>query len=186
MNVEKAGPAPECSWTELDANRTAFSDTPTGDARIIFSNNNIASWSFRGTEAHDVPPTCPTITLVRIANDTTISTYDRRIILHEFGHLLGLLDEIQNPNAKIPWRPEIRADFAINYIYISQVEKCPAPLNRPLTYQEHLPHYRLFDPTSIMMALVGKEYVTEDVSYGGASDLSANDKEFVAQLYPKL
>jgi serralysin len=163
-----------------------FSDTPTGDARIIFSNNNIASWSFRGTEAHDVPPTCPTMTLVQIANDMTISTYDRSMILHEFGHLLGLLDEIQNPNAKIPWRPEIRADSAINYVYVSQVEKCPAPLNRPVTYQEALAHYRAFDPTSIMMALVGKEYLTEDVSYGGASDLSTSDKNFVAQLYPKL
>lgn len=68
-----------------------FSVAPIGDARIIFSNYNIASWSFRGTEAHDVPPTCPTITPVGIADDTNISTYDRGMILHEFGHLLGLL-----------------------------------------------------------------------------------------------
>jgi TIR domain len=120
----------------------AFSETPTGDARIIFSNNNIASWLFRGTEAHDVPPTCPTMTLVGIANDTIISTYDRGVILHEFGRLLGLLDEIQNPNAKIPWRPEIRANSAMTYVYISQIEKCPAPLSRPVTYQESLSHYR--------------------------------------------
>jgi serralysin len=171
-------------WSHYADLSFTFSDTPTGDARIIFSNNNIASWSFRGTEAHNVPPACPTMTLVGIANDTTISPYDRGVILHEFGHLLGLLDEIQNPNAKIPWRPEIRANSAI-YVYISQVEKCPAPLNRPVTYQESLPHYRPFDPTSIMMALVGKEYLTEDVSYGGASELSSSDKEFVAQLYPK-
>jgi hypothetical protein len=161
-----------------------FSDTPTGDARILFSNNNIASWSFRGTEAHDVPPTCPTMTLVQIAIDATISEDDRRTILHEFGHLLGMLDEIQNPNANIPWRPEIRAN-PVAYVYTSQVEKCPAPLNRPVTYQESLPHYRPFDPTSIMMALIGNEYLTGKVSYGGARELSTSDKAFVAQLYPK-
>jgi serralysin len=128
------------------------------------------------------------MTLVRIANDTIVSAYDRRTILHEFGHLLGLLDEIQNPNANIPWRPEVQANppLYIYISYISQVKKCPAPLNRPITYQDSLPHYRPFDPTSIMMILIGKGYLTEDVSYGGASGLSTHDKEFVAQLYPKL
>jgi hypothetical protein len=169
------------------ANMTyTFSEKPIGDVRIFFSANKMASWSFRGTEAHDVPPTCPTMTLVGIANDSTISTYDRAVILHEFGHVLGLLDEIQNPNAKIPWRPEIRANAQATYVYISQVEECPAPLNRHVTFQESLAHYHPFDPTSIMMALIPKEYLTEDVSYGGASELSANDKEFVARLYPKL
>jgi hypothetical protein len=162
-----------------------FSDTPTADARIVFSDNNIASWSFRGTEAHEVPPTCPTMTLVRIANDTIISAYDRALILHEVGHLLGLLDEIQNPNANIPWRQEIRANPA-PYVYISEVQECPAPLNRPVTYQESLAHYRSFDPKSIMMAPLPKEYLTKEISYGGAGELSASDKEFVAQLYPKL
>jgi hypothetical protein len=45
-----------------------FSDTPTGDARIIFSDNNIASWSFRGTEARDVPPVPDTIRAI-VLND---------------------------------------------------------------------------------------------------------------------
>ena len=150
-----------------------------------FQYSRIANFPFRGTEAHHVPPTCPTMTLVRIANDTTISPDHRRMILHEFGHLLGLLDEIQNPNAKIPLRPGIRAGAGITYAYVSQIYKCPAPLNRPITYQESLPQYRPFDPTSIMMVPIGKEYLTEDVSYGGASGLSTNDKEFVAHLYPK-
>jgi hypothetical protein len=159
-----------------------FSDMQSGDARIIFSDAKIASWSFRGTEAHDVPAACPTMMLVRIANDTIISTRDRRMILHEFGHLLGLLDEIQDPNAKLPGRPGIQVFHA----YISEVEKCRAPLNRPITYQERLPHYHRFDPTSIMMVPLDKEYLTESVSYGGATELSTIDKEFVAQSYPKL
>ena len=163
-----------------------FSDLPAADARIIFSVSNIAAWSFRGTEAHTIPPNCPTMMLVGIEDNPTISDYDRRAILHEFGHLLGLLDEIQNPNGKIPWSPAVRADASITYNYISRVEKCPAPLNRPVTYQDPLPNYRAFDPVSIMMVDLPQVYLTEkDISFGG-SDLSASDKDFVMRLYPKL
>jgi hypothetical protein len=36
------------------------------------------------------------------------------------------------------------------------------------------------------MVPIPKGYLTKDISYGGAGELSTSDKEFVAQLYPKL
>ncbi len=110
--------------------------------------------------------------------------YDRAAILHEFGHVLGFLDEIQNPNGQIPWRPEVKAAPS-DYTYIERVTDCRAPLNQPITHQEQLENYRAFDPKSIMMAQIPPQYLTEKVSLGGSTDLSASDEAFAMKLYPK-
>jgi hypothetical protein len=179
QKVEEVAP----EWSHYANLKFQFVEGDKGDVRIRFSSG-IAPWSFRGIEARDIPPQCPTMTLVAIADDNSVSSYDRAAILHEFGHVLGFLDEIQNPNGHIPWRPEVRAQSP-DYVYTQQVSECRAPLNHPVTYQAQLENYRAFDPHSIMMAYITSQFLTEDTTLGGASDLSASDKAFARKMYPR-
>jgi TIR domain len=179
QKVEQVAP----EWSRFANLKFQFVDQAKGDVRIRFSAD-VAPWSFRGTEALGIPAQCPTMTLVGIGDNSSISPYDRAAILHEFGHVLGFLDEIQNPNGQIPWRPEVKAAPS-DYTYIERVTDCRAPLNQPITHQEQLENYRAFDPKSIMMAQIPPQYLTEKVSLGGSTDLSASDKAFAMKLYPK-
>lgn len=179
QKVEEVAP----EWSRYANLKFQFVDGDKGDVRIRFSSG-IAAWSFRGIEARDIPPQCQTMTLVEIADDNSVSSYDRAAILHEFGHVLGFLDEIQNPNGHIAWRPEVQPESR-DYAYTEHVSECRAPLNHPLTYQAQLENYRTFDPHSIMMAYIPAQYLTDNITLGGASDLSASDKAFARKMYPR-
>ena len=180
QKVEEVAP----EWSRYANLKFQFEEGDKADVRISFSSAGIAPWSFRGTEARDLPLQCPTMTLVSIADNNSVSSYDRAAILHEFGHVLGFLDEIQNPNGHIHWRPEVQAESR-DYIYTEHVSECRAPLNHPLTYQAQLENYRAFDPHSIMMAYIPSQYLTDNIELGGASDLSASDKAFAKKMYPR-
>jgi hypothetical protein len=40
----------------------------------------------------------------------------RRVVLHEFGHVLGLQHEHQNPNAGIKWKLKAVEDYYVNTV----------------------------------------------------------------------
>jgi len=66
--------------------------------RISFDSSN-GSWSYVGTDIKSIDPEDPTMNLGWIdATSPAISASDRGTILHEFGHVLGLLHEHQSPN----------------------------------------------------------------------------------------
>jgi len=56
------------------------------------------SWSHIGTEANEIEPRQPTMNLGWLSGLTdAVSDTERGVILHEFGHVLGLLHEHQSP-----------------------------------------------------------------------------------------
>jgi hypothetical protein len=180
QKVEQVAP----EWTRFANLKFRFVEVGKDEVRVKFASE-IAGWSFRGTEALDIPAKCPTMMLVGISGDNnSISEIERASILHEFGHVLGFLDEIQNPNGHIPWRPEIR-QHAADYVYAQSVSECRAPLNQPVTHTEQIDNYKDFDPRSIMMAQVGPQYLTENISLGAAGNLTDGDRAFAAKLYPR-
>jgi hypothetical protein len=161
-----------------------FMDAGPSDVRIAFALQG-PSWSFRGTESRDIPAQCPTMTLSMVEDSITITAFDRANILHEFGHVLGFLDEIQNPNGHIPWTKAVR-DAGVEYQYVTNSRECRAPFNKPVTYQEQLPNYREFDPHSIMMAPIDPQYLTDSsLSLGSKLELSESDEQFASKLYPR-
>lgn len=108
---------------------------------------------------------------------------DRRTVLHEFGHLLGLIEEHQNPKADIPWNRELVIrelsgppnHWSRDTIEKNVFQKVPAG---------QLPPYRSFDPRSIMNMVFAPAW-TGGVAIGGGDPLSESDKSFVVKLYPK-
>jgi hypothetical protein len=104
--------------------------------------------------------------------------------MHEFGHVLGLLEEMSNPNARIKWNTNaIYKDLQGPPNFWSKAQVQETLLNK--CGVTDCPNYRAFDPNSIMMMSVPSSWTLDGMTVGINMDLSASDKAFVAQLYPK-
>src|SRR5207302_607113 len=119
---------------------------PRPEVRISLSRPG--SWSLIGTDAlHAAGPDEPSMNFGFFKPDTPDEEY-RRVVLHEFGHLLGLIHELQSPNCPIRW------DREAVYRYF---QGPPNFWTRPMIDQNYLTRYanasrpyRPFDAESIM------------------------------------
>jgi hypothetical protein len=127
-----------------------------------------------GTDALAVPQDQPTINFQWV---------EHMNVLHEFGHAIGLVEELANPRATIKWNralvykaltgpPNFWSREDIDRNVFGQV---PA---------EQLGEYREFDPKSIMTMQLPKEW-TGGVELGGSDKLSDSDKALVRRIYPR-
>ncbi len=105
-----------------------------------------------------------------------------RIVLHEFGHALGLEHELKKPSAKIPW------DSAAVYTYYKTKynwEKSDVDKNifASLIVEKR---YEDFDSTSIMVYAV-PSFLTKNHSYSVSwpRGLSSTDIKGIGEWYPK-
>jgi serralysin len=171
-------------WTEETG--VSFDFLPPGsrrDADVRVTVNQPFAWSYRGTDALAVPQSQPTLSLGPLS-PTTPEEEVSQTVLHAFGHVLGLLDEHQNPNAQIPWNTEAlyrtysgppnhwTRDQIVQFFLTAIVFTPPPP-------------YRPFDPDSVMLFRFPKELTALDADIGGATALSQSDREFVQRLYPE-
>lgn len=104
----------------------------------------------------------------------------RRVVLHEFGHALGLEHELQSPAATIPW------DTAALYKYYwdHYQWKPDSILHQVLSKLENV-YYTGFDSTSIMIYAVPDTLTKGDYQIRWPTKLSANDKSEINKWYPK-
>ena len=108
----------------------------------------------------------------------------RRLVLHEFGHALGLIHEHQNPNGGLQFRiPEVYQYFWQTQHWDQQTVQ--EQIITPATMSE-LKNAVAFDPDSIMLysfpaSIIAAGPVTATkVNY----DLSDGDKRYIASIYP--
>jgi hypothetical protein len=115
---------------------------------------------------------------------TPDSTEDEvnRVVLHEFGHALGLIHEHQNPAGGIKWnRDAVIRDLSgppNNW----DLETIEHNMFRAVEKQES--NYTSLDPQSIMMYSLPSRWTLDGFSVGLNNGLSAKDKEFIRQQYP--
>ena len=92
-------------------------DIESSHIRISFALPNQA-WSMIGTDALRVPKNRPTMNLGWLDDDTQYDVSKLKgtgmVVLHEFGHAIGMIHEHQNPNGNpIVWnKPVVYADLA--------------------------------------------------------------------------
>jgi len=106
----------------------------------------------------------------------------RRVILHEFGHALGLIHEHQNPVHAIKWNKDaVIADLSgppnnwdMDTIEHNMFEKYP---------RNDINGTKL-DTTSIMMYPIPASWTLDGTHSDLNTDLSKVDKRFIRQQYP--
>lgn len=171
-------------WTAPDTAKLKIvfvNDLQQADIRISFQHKG--SWSVLGTSCQAVTPKSVATMNYGWLKETTPDTEARRVILHEFGHALGLIHEHQNPAGGIPWNREaVIADLSgpPNKWTEDTIER-----NMFAAYAEDETNHTKVDLESIMMYPIPKHWV-KDVKFavGLNSTLSPTDKSFIKAQYP--
>lgn len=156
-----------------------FVDQDDADIRIAFQQGD-GSWSYLGTVSQQIPASEPTMNYGWLRPDSPDDEL-RRVVLHEFGHALGLIHEHQNPNRPIAWnRAAVKAalsgppnnwdDATIENNIFKKYD--PAALSSTPT-----------DSLSIMMYPIPAAWTTDGFSADLNEELSETDKEFIRSAY---
>jgi serralysin len=167
------------SMANLDL-RFAENSDQQGDVRIAFVQGD-GSWSYLGTVAHDISAGDPTMNYGWLTPDSPDDEL-RRVVLHEFGHALGLIHEHQNPDHPISWnRAAVIADLS----------------GPPNNWDEETIENNIFkrydpaqltttkvDPESIMMYPIPASWTTDGFSVDLNRELSSTDVDFIKKAYP--
>jgi hypothetical protein len=168
-------------WMLYASVRFVFDNAPDAAIRIAFERG--ASWSYLGTDALDptLSPDAPTMNFGWFTPATPNDEL-QRVVLHEFGHALGLIHEHQSPVAEIPWNREAVYEYYAgppNYWSVEQVNT-----NIFQRYEHDQANSSAFDPASIMLYPIPPEFSNGKLSVGWNRTLSAIDREYIRLLYP--
>ena len=154
-------------------------DGSPGDVRISFKYDG--SWSVIGTDCQTLSIDQPTMNYGWLDQETAGDEL-RRVVLHEFGHALGLIHEHQNPGGEIKWnRDQVIQDLSgpPNNWSLDAIDH-----NMFEPYSADLTNYTAVDPTSIMMYPIPAKWTLDGFSAGLNIDLSATDRQFIHEQYP--
>ena len=155
-------------------------DVTNAEVKVGFVNDN-TSWSDVGRDVLDNPNGYQTVNFGWF-NDFTSDVEFSRVVIHEFGHVLGFIHEHQSPNAGVPW------DKDKVYAYFSG-----APNNWSHKVIDHnifeeysktATNSSSYDRLSIMHYFFPPELVTDGSVFTNNTNLSAIDKQFAKQVYP--
>lgn len=131
------------------------------------------AWSYVGTDCLQIPKGESTMNL---------GWLDQAVVLHEFGHMLGLIHEHQNPEEGVPWNEDAVYDY-----YAGP----PNYWSHDDTYWNLLHKYGIdqirgtvVDKDSIMMYAISNDLTIGDWETSWNYDLSELDKVFIGQIYP--
>jgi hypothetical protein len=161
-------------WTR-HANLTfEFTDDPTAQIRVSFDEDD-GAWSYIGTDNQSIPIHAATLNLGWV---------DEAVILHEFGHMIGLAHEHSSPLGGIEWNEAVVIQELAgppNYWDPDTVRH-----NVLTKYAVDQIHGTEFDPESIMLYAFPAEWTLNGVGTEENDTLSDLDKAFVksAKMYP--
>jgi serralysin len=150
------------------------------EATVRVSFREPGSWSALGnTCRYMIEWQKPTINFGWLDRHSTPDEI-RRVVLHEFGHVLGMVHEHSSPAAGIKWnRKNVIADLYPRWS-LEEIEH-----NVFRAYAEHETNYTQFDPGSIMVYPIPAHWTKDGSSVGLNADLSDMDRWFIRNvLYP--
>ena len=170
--------APE--WEQFTNLKLDFVRDGAAEIRISFRDVGF-SWSTVGTDAVSRPRTLPSMNYGWLKANTPAREY-RRVVLHEFGHALGMIHEHQNPEAvgRIPWdKPKVYAYYARQGWSQQDVDE-----NIFDVYDRDDTNFTSFDSSSIMQYAVPDDLTVGSFAIGWNTELSELDKDFMRRQYP--
>ena len=165
-------------WMEYANLTLDFGDYADAQIRIGFQEDD-GAWSAIGTDClhEDYFP----------KNESTMNFgwLDKAVVLHEFGHAIGLGHEHQNPKGGIQWNEPVVIEALKG-----PPNKWPEDVTRHNVIQKYSLNQILgteFDPDSIMLYYFPADWTLNGIATHENEELSKQDKAFIAsaKLYPK-
>lgn len=166
-------------WLDFANLDFEFVNRPPTDIRInIDSSNN--HWSFVGRGALTKRPDEQTMNL-GIRGKNLNAPAIKGIVLHEFGHALGLFHEHQNPDAGLCWdKPVVYSDYQLRQGW--STDKVDSQVFEK--YDSDEINYSEYDPLSIMHYQIERRHLTCEQAVSANVTLSDVDKAAIAEVYP--
>lgn len=159
-------------WTNYANLKFEFDNASNAQIRIAF--NDDGAWSYIGTDALGIPANQPTM---------NFGWLDEGVILHEFGHLLGMIHEHQNPrDNQIQWNTSV-----VNATLSGPPNSWDqATINHNMYEKYDLSQINgsNFDSKSVMLYSFPSSWTLNGFHTEPNESLSEIDKEFARRVYP--
>ncbi|WP_126247806.1 M12 family metallopeptidase [Chitinophaga rhizosphaerae] len=147
------------------------------DIKISFAKKGV-SWSHIGTDSRNHNPSMNFGWLEEEQVDSLFAS----VVLHEFGHAIGLVHEHQLPDGNfIKWKVSAVYNYYLNYPNYWEVDDVKR--NIFSRYMRDQLISGTFDPTSIMMYHIPPELTEDGYTTPINVRLSAEDKRLVSDVY---
>jgi serralysin len=170
------------TWTGQEMANVRLVFQKNTDSMIRISFRQPGSWSMIGTTClRNKDLKRPTMNFGWLKPDSTQGVLER-VVLHEFGHALGMIHEHQNPENNIDWnRDAVIKDLSggENKWSLEQIDQ-----NMFKAYSKTETNSSGFDKDSIMLYPIPKSWTRNGFSVGLNSQLSPDDRAFIRKQYP--
>jgi hypothetical protein len=166
-------------WTRSANLSFVFDNHPRSQIRIAFLDDG--SWSAVGLMALDrkrYPLYKPTMNFGWLSADLPEDAF-AHVVLHEFGHALGMLHEHQGPATGIRWNTRAIIDDLAGRWTREQIDS-----QILLRYAGTETQFTAFDAESIMLYWIPAHWTVDSQAFPQHSTLSHADKAFIRSCYP--
>lgn len=157
-----------------------INDVSKAEVKVGFAKDG-TSWSWLGRAVLGNPFGLKTVNFGWLT-DVTDETEFSRVIVHEFGHVLGFIHEHQSPASAIPWDKE--KVYAFLGAPPNNWSRTEIDQQVFFKYSQSSTNFSAYDKHSIMHYFFPSELTTDGSSLPGNITLSVIDKQFSNQVYP--
>lgn len=167
-------------WEEFANITFDFLDSGNGTIRVAFIEG-AGSYSYLGTDAQYISSRSETVNFGWFTDQTDDEEFSRTVV-HEFGHVLGLIHEHQHPEVTLDWDREFVYEYLAGYPNYWDEET--VDINLFDTYDAATLTYNDYDVYSIMHYPILGAWINSDTDTPDNTELSEGDKEIAGILYP--